>query len=240
MAIFAKLAYGAGLEVVTLLALRFSLAAALLWALVRVRGIRTQRRPLLLGLALGAFGYAVEAGLFFFSLERLEAGLASLVMYSYPAWVALGALALGRERLTPRRGLALLLASAGLVLVLGAGGDADGLGLLLALGAGIGYAAYILGTDSVVRSVDPLPFAASVCAGSALSFLAVGAVQGGLDLGFAADGWLWIVAMALVSTVVPIAAFAAGVQRIGPSRSSILSTVEPPVTVLLALAVFGE
>ena len=240
MGIFAKLAYSAGLDVVTLLSLRFALAAALLWAIVRVRGIRSQRRPLLLGLALGAFGYALEAGLFFFSLERLEVGLASLVMYSYPAFVALGALALGRERLTPRRGLALLLASAGLVLVLGAGGDADGIALLLALGAGLGYAAYILGTDSVVRAVEPLPFAASVCTGSALSFLTVGAASGGLDLGFAADGWLWLVALAVLSTVVPIAAFASGVKKIGPSRSSILSTVEPPFTIALAMLVFGD
>lgn len=240
MAILAKLAYGAGLDVVTLLALRFALAAAVLWALVRIRGTALPRRPLLLGLTLGACGYALEAGLFFFSLERLEAGLASLVMYSYPAWVALGALALGRERLSRRRWLALGVASAGLVLVLGAGGEADGTGLLLALGAGVGYAAYILGTASVLRAIDPLAFAASVCTGATLSFLLAGALQGGLDLGFAAEGWLWLAAMAVLSTVVPIFAFAAGVERVGPSRASILSTVEPPFTVLLALAVFGE
>ncbi len=240
MAIFAKLAYTAGLDVVTLLALRFVFAAALLWPIVRLRGVALPRRPMLLGLALGAFGYAVEAGLFFFSLERLEAGLASLVLYAYPAFVALGALALGRERLSRRRWLALAVASVGLVLVLGAGGETDGLGLLLALAAGLGYASYILGTDSVVRAVDPLAFAASVCSGAALSFLAASAVSGGLDLSFAADGWLWLVAMALLSTVVPIFAFAAGVERIGPSKASILSTVEPPVTVGLALLVFGE
>ncbi len=47
-------------------------------------------------------------------------------------------------------------------------------------------------------------------------------------------------AIAVVSTVVPIAAFFAGLARVGSSRASILSTIEPPITVLLAMAVFGE
>lgn len=241
MAVLAKLAYAAGLDVVSLLALRFALAAAVLWTLVRFRRTQIRRRPLLLGLALGAAGYAVEAGLFFAALERLDAGLASLLLYAYPAFVTVGALALGRERPTGRRWFALAVASGGVVLVLGGGGSgADPVGVALALGAGIGYAAYILGTDSVVRTVDPLAFAASVCTGACLTFVAAGAVRGGLDLGFGAEGWLWLVTIALLSTVVPIAAFAAGVVRVGPSRASILSTVEPPFTVVLAVLVFGE
>ena len=47
-------------------------------------------------------------------------------------------------------------------------------------------------------------------------------------------------AIALVATVPPIAAFLAGVHRIGPSRATILGTVEPPVTIGLSALVFGE
>jgi drug/metabolite transporter (DMT)-like permease len=241
MGILAKLAYATGLDVVTLLALRFALAAALLWALVRWRGVPLRRRATVLGLALGAGAYAVEAGLFFFSLERLDAGLASLLLYAYPAFVTLGAFLLGRERPTGRRWLALGGASLGVILVLGGGGTgADGIGVLLALGAGLGYAAYILGSDSVMRDSDPLAFAASVCTGACASFMFVGALRGGLDLGFAAEGWLWLIAITIASTVVPIASFAAGLARVGPSKASILSTVEPPFTVGLAFLVFGE
>jgi drug/metabolite transporter (DMT)-like permease len=40
--------------------------------------------------------------------------------------------------------------------------------------------------------------------------------------------------------VLPIAAFLGGVRRIGPSRATILGTIEPPVTIGLSAVVFGE
>ncbi len=49
-----------------------------------------------------------------------------------------------------------------------------------------------------------------------------------------------VAAIALVATVLPIAAFLAGVRRIGPSRATILGTFEPPVTIALSALVFGE
>jgi drug/metabolite transporter (DMT)-like permease len=43
-----------------------------------------------------------------------------------------------------------------------------------------------------------------------------------------------------VSTVAAIGLFFAGLARVGPTRASILATVEPLVTVALAFAIFGE
>jgi drug/metabolite transporter (DMT)-like permease len=48
------------------------------------------------------------------------------------------------------------------------------------------------------------------------------------------------VLIALVSTVVAVSAFFAGLRRVGPSEAAILSTFEPPVTVALAFLVLGE
>lgn len=243
MAVFAKLAYGAGLDVVTLLSLRFVLAAALLWAIVALRGVplRAVRRALAAGAVLGLAGYSLQAGLFFLALERIDAGLTALLLYTYPAFVTVGGLLLGRDRADRRRWVALGVASLGLILVLGAGGgDIDAIGAGLALGSGLAYSIYILGSDRVVRRIDPLAFAAAVCTGAAVTFVLAAAIGGGLDLGFGAEGWGWVLAIVTVSTVLPIVTFFGGLDRVGPSRASILSTVEPPVTVLLALLVFGE
>jgi drug/metabolite transporter (DMT)-like permease len=67
-----------------------------------------------------------------------------------------------------------------------------------------------------------------------------GAVSGAVDFAFEPIGWLWLAGIAVVSTVVAIALFFAGLRRVGPSRASIISTVEPLVTVGLAFVVFGE
>ena len=51
---------------------------------------------------------------------------------------------------------------------------------------------------------------------------------------------LLLVVIALLATVLPIAAFLGGVRRLGPSRATILGTVEPPLTIGLSALVFGE
>ena len=243
MPIFAKLSYDAGLDVVSLLAVRFALAAAVLWALVAALRVpvRAVGRTLVLGAVLGLVGYASQAGLFYFALERIEAGLTSLLLYAYPAFVTVGAVLLGRERADTRRWLALGIASLGVVLVLGgAPGGADGLGVALALGAGAAYALYILGSEAVSRRAHPLAFTASVCTGAAATFWVAGASGSGIDIGFEAIGWLWMAGIVVISTVGAIALFFAGIARVGPSRASILSTLEPAVTVVLAFMAFGE
>ena len=53
-------------------------------------------------------------------------------------------------------------------------------------------------------------------------------------------GWLSIVALALVCTVVPIASFLFALPRVGPGTASILSTFEVVVGVALAAVLLGE
>lgn len=245
MAIFAKLAYEQGATVGTLLAVRFLLAALALWGLALATGSARalDRRVIVAGLLLGGFGYAAQSTLFFSSLTRIDAALAALLLYAYPALVTLAAVALGREGLRARTLGALAVASAGVFLVLaGAGMGARSIDLVgagLAFGSAIAYTAYILASQPVAGRVPPIAFAATVCTGASLSFLAGGWLLGELETPSAA-ALGWIACIALIGTVGAIVLFFAGLVRVGPSKASILSTVEPPFTALLALAVFGE
>jgi drug/metabolite transporter (DMT)-like permease len=248
MAIFGKLAYDDGATVGTLLAVRFALAAVMFWALVVAGGaLREVRsvgaRDTGIALAMGACGYSLQAGCYFAALERIDASLLSLLLYTFPAMVAGAAVALGRERLNGRRLAALGLALGGLLLVLaGAGAGAlDPLGAALGLGAAVVYTTYILVSDGIVARVRPRVLSALVCTGAAVSLTAGSALLGQLDLGaLTAAGWGWLACLAVVSTVASISLFFAGLRRVGPTTASILATVEPLVTVVLAFLVFGE
>lgn len=261
MGVFGKLAYAAGVTPGTLLLFRFALAAALLAALVALRSRARSRRPAdppgnglsegsgrdrrrsaLRALALGALGYATPSMLYFSALERIDASLVALVLYTYPAFVTLAAAALGRERLTLGRLAALGVASCGTLLVLlGVGGlGFDLLGVALAFGAAVTYTAYVLIGDTAVRRTPPLVLTAWVMTGAALALVARAVVAGGLQLDFGIEGWVWIGCMALVSTVAGMYAFFAGLQRTGPSTTAIVSTFEPVVTAALAALVLGE
>jgi drug/metabolite transporter (DMT)-like permease len=248
MAVFGKLAYDEGATVGTLLAVRFALAAALFWTLVLAGGAVREVRALGgrdagVGLALGACGYAIQSGCFFAALERIDASLLSLLLYTFPAIVAAAAVALGRERIDGRRLAALGLASGGLALVVaGAGaGTLDPLGAALGLGAALVYSTYILVSEGVAGRMRPTVLSALVCTGAAVSLMAGSALLGQLRLGeLTAAGWGWLACIAVVSTVAAISLFFAGLRRAGPTTASILATVEPLVTVLLAFLVFGE
>jgi drug/metabolite transporter (DMT)-like permease len=196
---------------------------------------------LLTGLALGAAGYAAQAGLYFGALTRIDASLTSLLLYTYPVLVFLGALALRREHASAGRLGALGLASAGTALVLlgGSVGVIDGLGVAMALGAAVVYAAYILVTDRIIGRVDPFLLAALVTTGATLSLFTVGLGSDSLDLTFAGAGWGWIAALSCGSTVLGVSAFFLGLRDVGPATASIVSTAEPVVTVGLATALYG-
>ena len=248
MAIFAKLAYGEGATVGTLLSVRFAFAAVLFWVLVFARAgarelLALSGRDLRAGLALGACGYALQSGCYFAALQRIDASILSLLLYTFPAIVAAAAVALGRERMTRRRLAALVLASGGLALVVtGAGaGSLEPLGVALGLAAALVYSTYILVSDGVAGRISPLLLSALVCTGAAVSLCAGAALLGQLRPGrLSAGGWGWLACVAVVSTVIAISLFFAGLRRVGPTTASILSTVEPVVTVVLAFLVFGE
>ena len=246
MGVFGKRAYDEGATVGTLLAVRFARRRASCSAAPPSRPARSAASPGATSSSppgLGAIAYSAQAGAYFAALARIDAGLLSLLVYTFPAIVAVAAAALGRERAGRRTVAALALSSAGLVLVVaGAGAGAlDPLGTALGLIAACVYAAYVLVSERVAQRLGPLALAALVCAGAAATLTLGAAATGELrpaDVTPAGLGWL--VAIALVSTVGALALFFAGLPLVGPTAASILSTAEPVTAVVLAFAVLGD
>jgi len=253
MAVFGKLAYSAGVDSGALVLVRFTSAAALLGLLLLVRpSLRRLEgeaprswlgaRPVLIALGLGFFGYALQASLFFAALERADVSVVTLVLYTFPIMVTVAAVLLGRDRFTAPRVVALVTATVGVALVLvGAGGlGFDTVGLVLAFSSAVTYTVYILVSDKVLHRLPPVVLTALVMTGAALAVALRSVVTGGANLSFAWQGWLWIGCIVVVSTVIAVLAFFAGLRRTGPSTTAILSTFEPVVSVALATAVLGE
>jgi drug/metabolite transporter (DMT)-like permease len=89
--------------------------------------------------------------------------------------------------------------------------------------------------------MSPYVLSALVCSGAAVTLTLGSSLLGELHPGdVTAEGWLWLACIGVVPTVVAIGLFFAGLRRVGPTNASILATVEPVVTVLLAFLVFGE
>lgn len=240
MPIFARLAYGAGADPITVLFLRFAIASAVMLLLLLSRRQALPRGRTLLGLvAMGALGYVGQSICYFTALSVAPAALVALLLYLYPALVTLLAALILREHITRQKAAALLLALAGAALTIGHIGGGQPLGVALGLGAAVIYALYIVAGSRLMRDVAAIP-ASTVIIASAGAVYAVVAAARGLQLPATTTGQAAIAAVAVVSTVLAIVTFLAGLERIGPTDAAALSTLEPAVTVALAALVLGE
>jgi len=68
----------------------------------------------------------------------------------------------------------------------------------------------------------------------------VAGVEGRLGLPHTTGAWAVSVGIAVVPTMVAISLFLAGLPRIGAARAALLSTLEPVVTVSLAIVLLGD
>ena len=241
--IFGKQAENAGVAVPSMLALRFGAAAAILAAVLLVRrqplaAARGERRWLVL---LGAAGYAAESAFFFAALPHGTAAAVVLLFFTYPVFVTVASWALGRgapSRLT-LASLACAVGGAAVVVGTGSGLSIRLLGAAFALCSALLYTTYLVGADRFVRRTDPLTTSMWV-AGAASAGLVVYALLSGQVT--VPDGWrAWgpILGMA-TSTAAAFVCLMAGLRRIGPVRTAIVSATEPLAASLLAFWFLGE
>ncbi len=235
-----QVAYSRGAAVSGVLAWRYLVAALLLVAIARGKMLRVPARAALGAFVLGAAVYALDSALFFGSLERTTAPLASLVHYAHLVLVVGAAAMIGRERLTRRRLLALVGIFGGVALVGGAAVNPDPVGIAMALGSAAAYAVYILLSDRLLRDADPIALAAYLTAGAATSFIVAGGLLGSLATVGGPAGLACLVGAALVGSVFAVTSFLEGVRLVGPATASLLVTVEVPVTIVLAAIVLKQ
>ncbi len=227
---------------------RYALTVPIFWTIVLLRrrtarpvpsaGPLPQRRLLLLGILLAAAALCA-----FFGLERIPAGTYIVIFYTYPAITALLLLALG-DRLSGWGWLAIGLTLLGVMLT--APDFSDGLagdnlpGVLISLLNALIVAVYFILNSRLLSGKYGLVRAAAFTTTGALLTLAAVSLLIGVRAPARPEAWVWLAAMALVSTVLPTFATNVGIQRVGPARAAILGSVEPLITSLVAMAFLGQ
>jgi drug/metabolite transporter (DMT)-like permease len=232
-----------GITVYSLLAIRFGVAAVVLFAL-----LVALRRPLAAvegeraGLAvLAVCGYAVEATLFFLALEHGTAAAVTLLFFIYPVVVTLMSWATGGGRPGRLTFLALVCAVSGAAVVVatGTGLSIQARGVVAAFGAATTYSAYLVGTDRVLHRTSPLTSAMWVSAGASLGLFAFASLTRNGSL---PDGWgeWWPVIGMGLATAAAFVCLLEGIRRIGAIRTAIVSAMEPLAAAVLAVLFLGE
>jgi drug/metabolite transporter (DMT)-like permease len=260
--LFAQPVYEQGVSWHVLSAWRFGFGALLAWLWVLAwpdarRGLRLlDRRTALVAIGLGVL-YTVNSGTYYAGLEEVPVSLASLIVYIYPAIVAVIALRVGRRLEGRRPWFALALALAGVALAVGGipEGRTPPIGALaLIVASPIIYSIWIVlsarlagerretvGRDAA-DGADAAAATALMITATAATYW-VGAIVVGAPVSpdrIPAAAWPGLVGVGVIATFVAIQTFYAGARRIGAAQAALVSTIEPIWTIVLAAILFGQ
>jgi drug/metabolite transporter (DMT)-like permease len=229
--------------------LRFACAAVILLCLLIVREKRVPRltpRELVLVIGLGLLGISVYNTLFTAGLAMVEASRAALIVPSNPAFTALFAALLLRERIGRVRAIGIALCVVGALWVLCRGDPRNfarldfGLGELLLVGCVFMWSAYTLLGHVALSTLSPLALTALVMAAGAVQ-LAIPAALEQAPLARAGwQAWTALAYLVVFGTVIPFLWFYEGVKALGAARASQFINLVPPLAVAESVLILGE
>jgi inner membrane transporter RhtA len=212
--------------------LRSAFAALILLVVWRPHFRGRPRADLLAALALGV----TLAGLslsFYSALERIPLGVAMTLEFAGPLGLALAA---SRRRLDLLWGV---LAVAGIVVLSPIGGTVDPLGAGLALLGGAFWAAYILLSARIGRTIPGGGGLAMAMAVTAIVTLPFGIAAG--ERVATDPGVLFTaLAVAMLSSVIPFSLELEALRRMSVRVFGVLMSLEPAIAALVGLVVLGE
>ena len=236
-----------GLHPLTVVAYRTLLAGLILGIVLllrRGRAFRVRREHWPLFLAYVGVGIVVFYALYAYAIILLGVAVAVVLLYTAPAWVALIAGLFLHEPITRRVVVALGLTWVGVVFVARAYDvsqlQANGVALLVGLATGLLYGLYSIFQKVIVRHYRPW------------TVQWYGLFWGGLVLALIqperrlfsplehVDVYVWFLALALISTLIPGLLYTTGVQWVPVSVASIIATLEPVAATFFGYVFLGE
>jgi drug/metabolite transporter (DMT)-like permease len=239
LAIFGRYAYADGMDIFTVLFLRFTISASIMTIILLLRKEPFPHGSILLQLiGMGALGYVGQSFSYLTAIKYASAGLVALLLYLYPMFVLILSVIILREKATSIKILAIIIALIGTALTVDpAGGELTG--VLLAIFAALIYSVYIIVGTNVMKHVSAVQSSTIIFASAGAVFGILTAVNG-VHFPVSNSGWYSMLGIVLVATVIPVVTFLVGLERVGPTNAAMLSTLEPVVTVLLAAWLFQE
>ncbi len=254
-AVLVKLAYQYDIDTLSLLALRmsFSLPFFVGIAVYSTQKNKKLESPVMLSnkdwgaLAfLGILGYFAASYLDFLGLQYISASLERLILFCYPTIVLLLNVVIFKEKINRTQIIALLITYIGISIVFAEGLSISQqpnfiLGGFLVFCCAITYAIYLVGSGRLLPRLGTLRFTSHAMIFACLAVIIQhGIMQQWQLFDFAPQVYLYAFLMAVLATVIPTLLISEGIRVIGASNASIIGSVGPISTIILAYIFLGE
>lgn len=247
LAVISKLVYKQGLEPFTLLVIMGSVASLLMWLSVVVTRSNNWRlnrgaiRPVVVQAIAGNF---INSTTFFVTLNYIDASIAILILYTSPAFVLLLELFIDKKLLNKHHLAALIMCLVGMVTVINPFPltsltvNAFGISLAIAASLSLAFGNWI-GEKNMERSS---PFAVMIWTTTIQSVLFILispiSVYRGITAPITMLGGIAI--LTIFTWVIPYFLILKGIEAIGASRASLISSLEIVFTLAMAFLVLNE
>ena len=251
--LFAKTLYNMGLSFHDVAAIRSVLAVpgfALLAWLYRSentaeRDATSRRNDLTLAVFAGFFCYYLGALANFYALTIIDASIERPLLFAYPIFVVIITTLITRQPPSARVLLALLLTTLGVVLVTGALNArlsaSQWSGMTWILFCSMSIAIYTLISGELTQRLGSGLFTLAAMTAAALGMaIHYQIFAGWQNVDLSVPAWWTLAALVVFSTVLPLFLMAEGVRRVGASKASLISTLGPPATAIMAQELTSE
>jgi DME family drug/metabolite transporter len=221
-----------------------SLVLAVILAVVRPPLLRIRRRDIPFFAAYGFFGVAMFNALWVYSVSLSGAAVATVLVYTGPAFVVIAARWLFHEPITRFKVLSIALSLAGCILVTGAYDltqlRLNPLGVLCGVGIGVGFACYSLFGKLSAPRYSPWTATAYSFGFGAFFLLLTQRPTQLISMGNAPLGWLTLFVLGAGPTLGGYALYTASLRYLPVSVASLIATLEPVITAIMAFFLLGE
>ncbi len=243
--VFAVPLYGEGMNPVSVLLFRYLLSLPFLSMMMLYRGQswRLNRREILPVAVLGVL-MAFSSLSLFMAYRYMNVGVASTLLFVYPVMVAVLMSLFFHERLSVTTCLCLVIMSVGLFMLIKPGDNValSLTGTLLVFASSLTYAIYLVMTNvsAIVSRIPTLKLLFyQLLIGSSLFIVLIGCGEN-LILPDKSAGWINVVALALLPTVVSLACTTTAIHCIGSTPTAIFGALEPVTAVILSSVFLGQ
>ncbi|MDE6497442.1 MAG: DMT family transporter [Muribaculaceae bacterium] len=242
---FAIPLYEQGMNPNSVLLFRYVLGLPVLACIMQARGLSWKLRTHeLLHLVILGVLMAVSSLTLFESYRFMNSGVASTLLFVYPIMVAVLMIFLFHEKFRISVGLCLAIMCAGLFLLMKpqGSGTLSPAGILLVMVSAGTYAVYIIlvNVSKTVAAIPTTKLLFYVLLSGTLFYLCLIPLGFGITLPARGGGWLSLVALAIIPTVISLACTTRAIQLIGSTPTAIFGALEPFSAVVLSVAVLHQ
>ena len=239
--VMARWSYDYDTNTQTIMLIRFLciIAIMLVWNKSKNLSIKLPPQDLFKSAVLGAF-YFIGIGSYLASVAYIPAGLAVLILYTFPILVILLNAIVEKSKPSLLQVVALVIAFIGLFIALDINtANTKPIGILFAITAAIGVTINMVGSANILKRIDFTLF--SLYQATMVTIISAVMIffTGGLALPNSPKGWMIFMAM-LASFIIAYLSVYVSLKLVGAVRTSTIMNLEPIMTTVFAFALLQE